>query len=223
MNEPLTKKYFVCVSGNIGCGKTTVTNLLAEVFKFRKFEEEVEDNPYLALFYHDMKKWSYRLQRFFLFSRALTHEKINMFPNSAIQDRSIYEDMDVFAKNQLKNNLWTEEEYEKYTIFCSMILKELEPPDLLVFLHASMPTLRERIKKRGRAYESQMIQENDPYLLQLQELYLDWFKSYKLGPKLMVHTDNLNFVDNPEHIQKLISGVRNCLVNKDTSLTKYIK
>jgi deoxyadenosine/deoxycytidine kinase len=218
----MTEKYFVCVCGNIGSGKTTVTNLLAQVFGFRKFEEEVEDNPYLKLFYEDMNKWSYRLQRYFLLSRALMHEKINMIPESAILDRSIYEDMEIFAKNQLHMRLWTQGEYEKYRRFCELLMNELRPPDLIICLSASMPTLRSRIRKRGREYEESLTKEDDDYLFQLQRLYDDWFPRYNLGPKLLGRTDNLNFVDNPLDIEKLVRAVKMSLSAKGSNLKKYM-
>lgn len=215
-------KPFICLCGNIGSGKTTVTNLLADVFGLRVFEEEVEDNPYLKLFYEDMHQWSYRLQRFFLFSRALMHEKINMLDIPCIQDRSIYEDMEIFAKNQYRMKLWSQEEYEKYRTFCQLLSKELRPPDLLIYLRTSIPILRERIRKRGRDYEQQLWDGQDTYLHNVQKLYDEWFNKYNLGPKLMVKTDNLNFVDNPDDIKKLVTAVRNCLRNKGESLKRFL-
>lgn len=215
-------KHFICIAGNIGSGKTTVANLLAEVFRYRKFEEEVEDNPYLPLFYKDMHKYSYRLQRFFLMTRALMHEKINNFPNSAILDRSIYEDMEIFAKNQLHMKLWTQEEYDRYKEFCNLLLAELEPPDLLIYLNASLATLRQRITERGRDYEKELTHPEDTYLPALQRLYDEWFTRYTLSPKLMIRTDNLDFVNNPEHVEKLIRAVKASLDAKGMTLKKYL-
>ncbi|MFH1917170.1 MAG: deoxynucleoside kinase [Nanoarchaeota archaeon] len=214
-------KQFICVAGNIGSGKTTVANLLSQVFSLRKFEEEVEDNPYLALFYADMHKWSYRLQRYFLLTRALMHEKINMMKESAILDRTIYEDMEVFAKNQLYMQLWTQEEYDKYKKFCSLLITELRPPDLIICLHASVPILRARIRKRNREYEKDLTNEDDQYLPALQKLYDSWFTAYNLGPKLLVKTDSLNFIDNPEHIERLIKAVKASLEARGNTLKKF--
>lgn len=216
------EKYFIAICGNIGCGKTTVANLLSNVFGFRKFEESVEDNPYLPLFYKDMHKWSYKLQRYFLLTRALMHEKINMLEESAILDRSIYEDMEVFAKNQLYMRLWTQEEYETYKKFANLLITELRPPDLLICMHASIPTLRERIKKRNREYEKELILETDMYLPALQKLYESWFISYSLGPKLSVKTDRLNFVDNPDDIEKLIRAVKASLDARKNNLRRFL-
>jgi deoxyadenosine/deoxycytidine kinase len=216
-----SKKVFVLVSGNIGCGKTTVADIIASVFGFRKFEESVEDNPYIKLFYEDMNKWCYKLQRYLLFTRVVAHERISMFPESAVQDRSIYEDMEVFAKNQVNNKLWTREEYEKYKTFCEIISKELIQPDLLIYLRTSVPVLKQRIEKRNRRYEQELIKEGNNYLEQLNQLYENWIKRYK-GPKLIINTDNLNIVDNPHDLQRLINTIKSAL-KKETTLKKFVK
>ncbi len=214
------QKFFVCVSGNIGCGKTTVANLISNIFSFKKHEESVEDNPYLPLFYKDMNAWSYRLQRYFLFSRAITHERIIMSPFSAVQDRSIYEDMEIFAKNQAKNALWNEQEYARYQKFCEMLLEELKPPDVIIYLRASVPVLRERIRARGREYEAQLMNDDDQYLVQLQELYEQWIKNFRLCKKLIVNTDSMNLVKNPDDIASLVETVRKAL-EKNAPLTTF--
>lgn len=214
------QKVFILVSGNIGCGKTTVANLIAHIFGFKKFEESVEDNPYLKLFYEDMEKWCYRLQRYLLFTRVVAHERISMFQESAVQDRSIYEDMEVFARNQVNNKLWTEEEYRKYKTFCEIISKELIPPDLLIYLQTSVPVLKERIKKRGRSYERDLWRADNDYLDQINRLYEDWIKRYNLGPKLIINTDSLNIVENPDDLKKMVTMVKAAL-KKETSLKKF--
>ena len=216
------QKSFICVSGNIGCGKTTVANLICNIFGFRKFEESVDDNPYLKLFYENMNEWSYKLQRYFLFSRAITHEKIVMAPHSAVQDRSIYEDIEIFAKNQSKNALWTETEYTRYLKFCEMLMEELKPPDLIVYLHASVPALRERIRTRARDYEAALTRDDDVYLVQLQELYESWIKNFRLSKKLIINTDNMNLVKNPDDITKLVESVRAAL-EKNAPLSMFVE
>lgn len=204
-------KVFICVSGNIGCGKTTVADIIANKLGFRKFEESVEDNPYLNLFYQDMNKWAFRLQRYFLLTRALAHEKANVLEESVMQDRSIYEDLAVFAENQRLTGLWTEQEYKKYKDLYDLVSAEVNPPDLLVYLKTSMPLLKERIKNRNRAYEMELIKEGNTYLERLQELYEKWIKNYSLGPKLIIDTDTLNIVDSTEDLEKLTNMIRDCL------------
>jgi deoxyadenosine/deoxycytidine kinase len=130
--------------------------------------------------------------------------------------------MEVFAKNQLYMKLWTQEEYDKYKQFCNLLLAELHPPDLLVYLNASLPTLRERIKKRGREYEKGLLNIDDPYLGNLQKLYDDWFSRYTFSPKLLVRTDSLNFVENPEDVNRLILAVKRSLDAKGMTLKKYM-
>ncbi|MFH0948917.1 MAG: deoxynucleoside kinase [Candidatus Aenigmatarchaeota archaeon] len=201
-------KVFICVSGNIGSGKTTVANIIANIFDFKKFEESVEDNPYLNLFYQDMNKWAYRLQRYFLLTRALAHEKVNVMNESVVQDRSIYEDMAVFAENQRLTGLWTEQEYKKYKELYDMVSAEVKPPDLLIYLRTSMPFLKERIKSRNRSYEMELIKEGNTYLEQLQSLYETWVKNYNFGSKLIIETDKLNIINNPDDLVKLINMIK---------------
>lgn len=214
------QKFFVCVSGNIGCGKTTVANLISDIFGFKKHEESVEDNPYLQLFYENMNAWSYRLQRYFLFTRAIAHERIVMSPHSAVQDRSIYEDMEIFAKNQSKQALWNEKEYERYQKFCEMLLEELKPPDLIIYLRASVPVLRQRIRARGRAYEEALTRDDDVYMVQLQELYENWIKNFKLCKKIIVDTEKMNLVKNPDDISRLVEMVK-ASMEKNVELSKF--
>lgn len=216
------KKYFVCISGNIGAGKSTVANILESVFGFKKHEEVVENNPYLPLFYEDMKKWGYKLQRYFLMTRFVSHENISMLPHSAVQDRSIYEDMEVFAKLHIKNGNFTPEQARRYTEFCKMVYEEIKAPDLIIYLKAPVSVLKDRIKKRGREYEMDLIRLDNPYLDELQKLYDDWISRYNFGPKLVIETDKLNFVDNPDDIKTLINKIKTALMRKEKKLHKFV-
>lgn len=211
----MPRKVFVLVSGNIGCGKTTLTNIISQTFGLKKFEESVDDNPYLSLFYQDMNKWCYKLQRYLLFSRVVAHEKISMSEESAIQDRSIYEDMEVFARNQVNNNLWTKEEFRKYNAFCEIISKELIPPDLLIYLKASVPLLKQRIIQRGREFEQELAKSENDYLQQLNELYNAWISSYNLGPKLVIDSDKFDILNNQDDLQQILS-----MIGKELKLDK---
>ena len=204
-------KVFVLVSGNIGCGKTTITNIISQTFGLKKFEESVDDNPYLSLFYQDMNKWCYKLQRYLLFARVVAHEKISMSQESAIQDRSIYEDMEVFARNQVNNNLWTKEEFRKYNAFCEIISKELIPPDLLIYLKAPVPLLKQRIIQRGREFEQELAKPENDYLQQLNELYNAWISSYNLGPKLVIDSGKFDILNNEHDLHQILSMIGKAL------------
>lgn len=208
-------KHFVCIAGNIGVGKTTVTHLLESALGFRAFPEPVDDNPYLPYVYGDMHAWSYKLQRYFLLARSIANERIAMAPHSVIQDRSIYEDMEVFATLQARRGYFTPAQIERYHAFCALLDDELVPPDLLVFLRCSLPTLRERIARRNREYELELLKPGNTYLTDLQELYDRWIASYRRGPTLIIETEQFNFADNLAHASALIERVQAALARRD--------
>jgi len=183
----------------------------------------VENNPYLPLFYQDMKTWSYKIQRYFLMTRFIAHENISLAPHSAIQDRSVYEDMEIFAPLQIKLGYFTADQTKRYKIFCSLVYKELKPPDMLVYLRTSLPVLLERIRKRGRPYEMDLLRPGNPYMTQLQFLYEKWISKYNLGPKLVVNTDNMNLVDNPDDVKILVNQIKSILMRKEPKLHKFVK
>lgn len=212
------QKVFICVTGNIGCGKSTVAGLIANIFGLKQFEESVDDNPYLKPFYDDMPKWSYLLQRYFLLSRVIAHEKMIMAPYSCVQDRSVYEDVEIFAKTHAKK--WTPGEIAHYQTLCRILVGQLKPPDLVIYLNASLPVLRERIRKRARSYESALTSEDDPYLAEIQELYRHWIRNFTLTKKLIVNTDNMNLVKNPDDISALVDAIRSAL-ERNVPLTTF--
>jgi deoxyadenosine/deoxycytidine kinase len=218
-----TKKYFVCIAGNIGSGKTTVASIIESIFGFKKYEEVVENNPYLPLFYNDMKKWSYKIQRYFLMTRFVAHENIAMASESGVQDRSIYEDMEIFAQLQIRLGNFTPEQARRYNSFCKLLYEEIRPPDLLIYLRTSIPVLKERISRRGRDYEAELARTDNNYLAELQKLYDRWIARYDLGPKLIIDTDTLNFVDNPDHVKILVNQIKSALMRKEKKLTKFAK
>ncbi len=193
-------KKFIIVSGNIGSGKSSLTTLLSKRLGWKAFYEVVETNPYLEDFYHDMKKWSFHLQVFFLSKRFQHHQNIVNDPSSAVQDRSIYEDVDIFAKNLYVQGLMDSRDYHNYSELFRIMVNFLSPPDLIVYLQASIPTLKQRIALRGRNYEKKISGE---YLEQLNILYEKWVAGFNLCPILKVPTDDLDFVQKPDHLHMI--------------------
>ncbi len=190
------QKYFVAIAGNIGTGKTTLSQMLAERFGWHSHCEAVVNNPYLADFYGDMKRWSFPLQVFFLNSRVRAHQLITYDKHSAIQDRSVYEDANIFARNLFESGDMEQRDYENYLELYQLIADQLNPPDLIIYLRKSLPKLKEQIKKRARDYEQNI---PDQYLLSLNRYYEEWMDKYSLGHKLVIESDHLDYVANPEH------------------------
>lgn len=188
--KPTGKKY-LAVAGNIGAGKSSLSQLLSDYFKWQAFFERVDDNPYLTDFYTDMQRWSFNLQVFFLSSRFKHQQLIEQLPYSIVQDRSIYEDAEIFARNLHEMGLMSTRDYENYSELFAMMTSYLRPPDLLVYLRASVPTLVRHIQQRGREFESSI---RIDYLESLNRLYEDWIERYDLGPKLIIEADGLDFV-----------------------------
>ncbi len=186
-----TRKY-IAIAGNIGAGKSSLTRMLSEYFGWEPFYEQVDDNPYLADFYEDMRRWSFNLQVFFLSSRFKHQRTIESSATSVVQDRSIYEDAEIFARNLYEMGLMTPRDYENYVELFGIMTSYLRPPDLLVYLRADVPTLVRHIQSRGRDYESGIRIE---YLERLNKHYEDWIERYDLGPKMIVDVDDLDFVN----------------------------
>jgi len=189
-------KKFVIISGNIGSGKSSLTELLSKQLGWKAFYEVVEDNPYLEDFYYDMKKWSFHLQVFFLSKRFRHHQNIVNDPCSVVQDRSIYEDVDIFARNLYEQGLMEGRDYHNYSELFGIMVDFLTPPSLIVYLQASVDTLKQRISLRGRDYEQKISKE---YLSQLNALYEKWVEKFSLCPILKIPTDGLDFVKEPKH------------------------
>jgi deoxyadenosine/deoxycytidine kinase len=194
MNGPRT---FCAVAGNIGSGKSTLTSLLAKRFAWRPYYEHVEGNPYLADFYDDMRRWAFHLQVYFLSKRFQHHQEILASPVSVIQDRTIYEDAEIFARNLHENGHIDARDHENYRELFDTMVQFLEPPDLLIYLRTSVPVLIERIRARGRDYERAIPAE---YLEQLDRHYEDWIARYDLSPMLVVETDACNLVAEEEEL-----------------------
>lgn len=186
-------KKYVSIAGNIGAGKSSLTRLLSDYFKWKAFYEQVDDNPYLSDFYEDMRRWSFNLQVFFLSTRFNHQREIEALPYSVVQDRTIYEDAEIFARNLHEMGLMSERDYANYVDLYAIMTSYLQPPDLLVYLRASVPTLVRHIQSRGREFESSIRIE---YLEKLHDHYENWLDRYDAGPKLIIEADEIDFVNN---------------------------
>ncbi len=194
----------IAVAGNIGSGKTTLTELLSKHYKWEANYEDVDDNPYLNDFYEDMQRWSFNLQIYFLNSRFNQILEIRKQGNTVIQDRTIYEDAYIFAPNLHSMGLMSTRDFENYFTLFNLMSSLVQPPDLLIYLRASVPTLVYQIQKRGRKYEDNIRLD---YLKRLNERYEAWIASYNLGRMLVVDVDNIKFTDSNEELSKVIDRV----------------
>ncbi len=194
----------IAVAGNIGAGKTVLTKILAKHFNWQPQFEEVEHNPYLSDFYDDMQRWSFNLQIFFLNSRYRQIVNIRKGTQTIIQDRTIHEDAHIFAPNLYEMGLMTQRDYENYFSLFELMIKQVSPPDLLIYLKADIPTLVSRIEKRGREYEGTI---SIDYLKRLNERYDNWINNYREGKLLIIPTDKLDFTENKEDLSFVIDKV----------------
>ncbi len=192
----------IAIAGNIGSGKTTLTGLLANHYSWETHYEDVDSNPYLNDFYEDMQRWSFNLQVYFLNSRFNSVLKIRESGKTVIQDRTIYEDAHIFAPNLHEMGLMSSRDFNNYFSLFNLISKLIEPPDLLIYLRASVPTLVKQIQLRGREYESSIRLD---YLSSLNKRYEEWIKNYDLGKILTIEVDNLDF----QNVKKDLSYVIN--------------
>ncbi len=202
-NLEIDKSKYIAVAGNIGAGKSSLTGLLSKHFGWEAFYESVDDNPYLADFYEDMRRWSFNLQIYFLSSRFRHQKEMLKNPISLIQDRTIYEDVEIFAKNLHEMSLMSDRDFKNYEALFSEMSYYLRPPDLLIYLRAQVPTLVRQIQQRGRDYENTI---RIDYLERLNRLYEDWIDRYP-HDKLIIETDDLDFVNNQEDLGKIIEQV----------------
>ena len=200
----------IAVAGNIGSGKTTLTRLLSQHYGWEPKYEDVDVNPYLSDFYNDMQRWSFNLQIYFLNKRMEGIVDIQNSSRNVIQDRTIYEDARIFAPNLHSMGLLSTRDFENYNSLFELMISLVQPPDLLIYLQASIPTLVYQINKRGREYESGIRVD---YLQGLNDRYEEWFASYNDGKKLILNVDELKFEENPQDLQKVIE-----LINKECGL-----
>lgn len=198
-------KVFCAIAGNIGSGKSTLTGLLADRFGWRAYYEHVEGNPYLSDFYERMDRWSFHLQVYFLSKRFQHHQEILAAPESVIQDRTIYEDAEIFARNLHDMGHLDDRDFDNYRELFSVMTQFLEPPDLLIYLRTSVPVLRERIQSRGRDFERAI---PAAYLDRLNAYYEDWIGRFDLAPLLVVETDAVNLVDERQELEAVARHVQ---------------
>lgn len=194
----------IAVAGNIGSGKTTLTSLLSKHFSWDAHYEDADDNPYLNDFYMDMQRWSFNLQIYFLNSRFNQILSFRRSGKTLVQDRTIYEDAYIFAPNLHAMGLMSTRDFENYFTLFNMLSSLIQPPDLVVYLRASVPTLVKQIQKRGRKYEDNIRLD---YLKRLNERYEAWIESYKLGKMLIVDVDSNNFIDKQEDMSVVIDKI----------------
>ena len=194
----------IAVAGNIGAGKTTLSELLAKHYKWIPHYEDVDTNPYLNDFYNEMQRWSFNLQIYFLNSRFQQILDIRKSEKTIIQDRTIYEDAEIFAPNLHSMGLMSTRDFKNYKTLFDLMLSLIQPPDLLIYLRASVPTLVNQIQKRGREYEHSIRLD---YLKQLNERYDSWINNYEMAKLLIINVDDLDFTTNPEDLSFIIDKI----------------
>lgn len=198
------KKYII-IAGNIGAGKSTLVELVSRKLNWKPYFEPVSENPYLEDFYGDMPRWAFHSQMYFLTDRLKTHKELQDYRGSVVQDRSVYEDAEIFVRNLRREGSLSERDFNTYWETYRVMSSFLQPPDLVVYMRASLPTLKERIDSRGRSFEADI---PDGYLIHLNELYEDWIGRYDAAPKLILNADELNVLDRREDLDRVVSEIQ---------------
>jgi deoxyadenosine/deoxycytidine kinase len=208
-------KTYVVLAGNIGAGKSTLVRMMCERLGWEPYYEPVAENPYLADFYADMKRWAFHSQVFFLTWRARAHHELQEIRRPVVQDRSFYEDAEVFARALYRQGAMSQREWDTYRGLYQTLTALLPAPDLVVYLEASVGTLRARIQERGRDFEARI---TDSYLEELNTLYTEWIGGFTLSPVLTVPSDRLDFVKDAEGLSSIIATVQERLRGRQGSL-----
>jgi deoxyadenosine/deoxycytidine kinase len=205
-------KKFIAVAGNIGVGKSTLVSMLCKRLEWQPFYEPVAENPYLADFYADMKTWAFHSQIFFLTRRLRSHVELSQHAGSVVQDRSVYEDAEIFAQNLFLQGHIQPRDYQTYRELYETAVQLLPPPDLMIYLRASVPTLLQRISSRGRDYERTIAPE---YLESLNALYESWISDFVLCPVLTLPSDDLDYVAHTGHLNLIVSKIEEKLTGNE--------
>lgn len=200
----MEKKQYIVVAGNIGAGKSTLVDLLSRKLNWKAYYEPVGENPYLKDFYADMSAWAYHSQMFFLADRLEMHRRLQHFSGSVVQDRSVYEDANIFARNLARQGYIDDRDFHTYWKFYELIVELLGAPDLIVYLEASVPTLKKRIALRGREFEKEIPAS---YLEQLNELYDEWIRNWSYCPVLSLDMNRIDVRSNPSDIDRVSERV----------------
>jgi deoxyadenosine/deoxycytidine kinase len=208
-------KTYVVLAGNIGAGKSTLVRMMCDKLGWEPYFEPVAENPYLSDFYRDMKRWAFHSQVFFLTRRARSHRALLNIPRPVVQDRSFYEDAEVFASDLHRQGALSDRDWDTYRGLYQTLTTLLAPPDLVVYLRASVPTLRRRIVQRGRDFEAAI---SDTYLEELNVLYEEWIAGFTLAPVLAVPSDRLDFVSDSKDLSAIIATVQEQLRERQGTL-----
>lgn len=207
------QKYFIAIAGNIGAGKSTLTSMLSSALGWEPFYEANAENPYLADFYTDMKRWSFHSQVFFLGKRLEHHHQLLQHPGSVVQDRTVYEDAEIFARNLYEQGNMSERDYDAYRRLYEAVSAFLPPPDLIIYLQGSVETLIGRINQRGREFEQNIAPD---YLARLNRLYDEFASRWTLSPLLAINIDHTDFQHNPQDFDDLRHTVETMLITLPT-------
>jgi len=208
-------KTYVVLAGNIGAGKSTLVKMMCDRLGWEPYYEPVTENPYLEDFYRDMKRWAFQSQVFFLTYRARAHRALMDVTRPVVQDRSFYEDAEVFARALHRQGAMSDRDWDTYRGLYRTLTSLLSPPDLVVYLRASVPTLQRRIAQRARAFEASI---SDAYLDGLNALYEEWIGGFTLAPTLIVPSDRLDFVKDSKDLAAILSTIQERLRGRQGSL-----
>jgi len=195
---------YIAIAGNVGAGKSSLVDFLCRHYRLKPFFEPNDLNPFLPMFFKDMKRWAFHSQMHFLTHKFRIHRELDSYPGTVVQDRSIYEDAEIFAYNLYRQGSMTKDEWRTYCDLYEVMLQVINPPDLLIYLTCPLRTIKKRIAGRGRDFEKSF---PDEYIKRLERYYRRWVKNYKLSPVLTISTEKMDYIENFIHQQDLLSTI----------------